>query len=66
VNHEAHIEAPEDGTHRIAIPTQAGCNIGVVDVGGIRQPEGGPQEVSVQFPKTTKSLTIFVTVQCMP
>ena len=66
VNHEAHIEAPEDGTHRIAIPAQAGCNVGIVDVGGIRQPETGPQEVSVVFPKTTKSLTIFVTVQCIP
>ncbi|HKB13989.1 MAG TPA: hypothetical protein VKD69_25165 [Vicinamibacterales bacterium] len=66
VNHEAHIEAPEDGTHRIAILPQAGCNIGVVDVGGVRQPETGPQEVTVQFPKTTKSLTIFVTVQCVP
>jgi hypothetical protein len=66
VNHEAHIEAPEEGTHRIAIPAQAGCNVGIVDVGGIRQPETGPQEVSVAFPKTTKSLTIFVTVQCVP
>jgi hypothetical protein len=66
VNHEAHIEAPEEGTHRIAIPAQAGCNVGIVDVGGIRQAETGPQEVSVQFPKTTKSLTIFVTVQCVP
>jgi hypothetical protein len=66
VNHEAHIEAPEDGTHRIAIPPQAGCNVGLVDVGGVRQPEFGPQEVTVQFPKTTKSLTIFVTVQCVP
>ena len=66
VNHEAHIEAPEEGTHRIALPAQAGCNVGIVDVGGIRQPETGPQEVSVAFPKTTKSLTIFVTVQCVP
>jgi hypothetical protein len=66
VNHEAHIEAPEDGTHRIAIPPQAGCNVGFVYVNGVRQPDTGPQEVTVQFPKTNKSLTIFVTVQCVP
>src|SRR5262249_45340369 len=66
VNHEAHIEAPEDGSHRIAIPPQPGCNIGIVDVNGIRQPETGPQEVVVQFPKTNRPLTIFITVQCIP
>jgi len=66
VNHEAHVEAPEDGTHYIAIPPQAGCNIGIVDVNGVRQPETGPQVVAVQFPKTNKTLTIFVTVQCVP
>ncbi|HJZ74586.1 MAG TPA: hypothetical protein VKE51_22775 [Vicinamibacterales bacterium] len=66
VNHEAHVEAPEDGTHYIAIPPQPGCNIGVIDVGGIRQPYTGPQVVAVQFPKTNKPLTIFITVQCVP
>lgn len=65
VNHEAHIEAPEDGAHRIAIPAQAGCNIGFVYVNGVRQPEPGPQQVTVVFPKTTKPLTIFVDVQCV-
>ena len=66
VNHEAHVEAPETGAHRIAINDQPGCNVGVVSVDGIRQPDSGPQEVTVIFPKTTKSLTIFVHVQCLP
>jgi hypothetical protein len=66
VNHEAHIEAPEVGAHRIAIADQAGCNVGIVYVDSIRQPEPGPQEVTVFFPKTSKSLTIFVEVQCVP
>jgi hypothetical protein len=66
VNHEAHVEAPEPGAHRIAINEQDGCNIGVIAIDGIRQPESGPQEVTVLFPKTTKTHTIFVVVQCIP
>jgi hypothetical protein len=66
VNHEAHIEAPEEGTHRISIANQAGCNVGFIYVNGVRQPEPGPQNVQVQFPKTAKALTIFVDVQCVP
>jgi hypothetical protein len=65
VNHEAHVEAPEEGAHRIAIPAQPGCNVGYVYVNGVRQPEPGPQQVTVSFPKTTKALTIFVDVQCV-
>jgi hypothetical protein len=66
VNHEAHVEAPEPGAHRIAINNQPGCNVGIVYVDSMRQPESGPQEVTVNFPKTTKNLTIFVHVQCLP
>jgi hypothetical protein len=66
VNHEAHVEAPEEGTHRISIWDQPGCNVGIVTVNGIRQPEPGAQDVQVQFPRTTKNLTIFVDVQCVP
>lgn len=66
VNHEAHVEAPEPGAHRIAINEQPGCNVGVVTVDGIRQPEGGAQEVTVIFPRTTRTHTIFVVVQCIP
>jgi hypothetical protein len=65
VNHEAHIEAPEEGAHLIAIPAQAGCNVGFVYVYGVRQPEAGPQQVTVMFPRTPKPLTIFVDVQCV-
>jgi len=66
VNHEAHVEAPEDGTHRISISDQPGCNVGFIYVNGVRQPEPGPQDVQVLFPRTTKALTIFVDVQCVP
>jgi len=66
VNHEAHIEAPEDGTHLISISDQPGCTVGFIYVNGIRQPEPGAQSVQVTFPKTTKALTIFVDVQCVP
>ena len=65
VNHEAHVEAPEEGAHRISIPAQPGCNVGFVYVNGVRQPEPGPQQVTVIFPKTSKALTIFVDVQCI-
>ena len=66
VNHEAHVEAPEVGTHRISIWNQTGCTVGFVYVNGVRQPEPGAQDVAVEFPKTTKTLTIFVDVQCVP
>ena len=64
VFHEAHVEAPETGAHRFAINDQPGCAVGIVWVNGVQQPELGPQEVTVIFPKTTKALTIFVHVQC--
>jgi len=66
VNHEAHIEAPEEGTHRISISDQPGCTVGFIYVNGVRQPEPGAQDVQVVFPRTTKALTIFVDVQCVP
>ena len=65
VNHEAHIEAAEEGTHRISIANQPGCSVGWITVNGVRQPEPGPQDVFVQFPRTTKSVTLFVDVQCV-
>lgn len=64
VHHQAHVEAPESGAHRIAINDQPGCAVGIVWVDGIQQPELGPQEVTVIFPRTTRTLTIFVHVQC--
>ena len=64
VFHEAHVEAAEQGAHRIAINDQPGCNVGLVHVNGVLQSEIGPQEVTVIFPKTTKALTIFVHVEC--
>ena len=65
VNHEAHVEAVEEGTHKISIWDQPGCTVGWIAVNGIRRPEPGPQDVFVQFPKTNKSLTLFVDVQCV-
>ena len=65
VNHEAHVEAVEEGAHKIAIASQPGCNVGFVYVNSIRQPEPGPQEVTVMVPRTSKAFTIFVDVQCV-
>jgi hypothetical protein len=50
VNHEAHIEAPEDGTHRISISDQPGCTVGFIYVNGVRQPEPGAQDVRARPP----------------
>ena len=66
VNHEAHVEAPEEGSHQISISDQPGCTVGFIYINGVRQPEPGAQVVEVVFPRTTKGLTIFVDVQCVP
>jgi len=65
VNHEAHVEAVEEGTHKISIWDQPGCTVGWITVNGVRRPEPGSQDVFVQVPKTNKRLSIFVDVQCV-
>src|SRR5262249_6322119 len=51
INHEAHVEAPEVGTHYISIGNQAGCSVGDVYVDGTKQRKKGPQTVGVKVTK---------------
>jgi hypothetical protein len=63
VNHEAHVEGPEVGTHIIAIANQAGCTVGLVHLDNVDQ-AAGPQTVAVTiFPKD-KNVTHFIDVAC--
>lgn len=64
VNHEAHIEAPEDGNHRIVVDDQPGCVVGQIYVLGVPQPEWGPQIVSIDVTRRMKDVTLRVDVAC--
>ena len=65
INHEAHVEAPEPGTHRIVITEQAGCSPGRCDLRiGKQMPNTDPQEVDVKITSGMKNATIFVDVDC--
>ena len=65
--HEAHVEAPEVGTHYIQITNQAGCTVGDVYVDGVKTKKTGPQTLAVRITKAMKSkgtFTVFVDVRC--
>lgn len=64
INHEAHVETPEAGTHQIVLENQPGCTIGNVFVDGTLQRRPGPQTVSIRVSPGFKSGTIFVDVAC--
>ena len=64
VIHEAHVEAPENGTHQIVIQNQAGCTVDDVFVAGQPLPNTGPQTVIVKISPSYKNITIFVDVNC--
>ena len=63
INHEAHVEAVENGTHLITIPAQAGCDVGEVYVDGTLLRKRGPQTVKVSSTQF-KGDTIFIDVVC--
>lgn len=72
VNHEAHVEAPEIGTHQIVIDNQTGCTVDNVTVYNTQTGKSystgvvGPQTVSVTISPSLKSgTTIFVDVNCV-
>jgi len=72
VNHEAHVEAPEIGTHLIRIDNQAGCSVDDVTVSNTQTGKTystgvlGPQTVSVNISSSLKSgTTIFIDVWCL-
>jgi len=64
VNHEAHVESPELGTHQIVIPDQIGCTVDDITVAGQKLPNWGPQTVSVKISPSYKNVTIFIDVNC--
>ena len=64
IHHEAHVEAVEDGTHKITIANQAGCTVGAVYVAGVLQPKSGAQTVSVVADNNWASDTVFIDVYC--
>jgi len=67
INHEAHVEAPEIGTHYISITNQPGCSVGDVYLAGTKQRKKGPQTIAVKVTKAMKtkgSFTVFVDVVC--
>jgi hypothetical protein len=64
INHEAHVEAAENGTHLITIPAQAGCNVGEVYLAGTLLKKRGPQTVKVSLTSAFKGDTVFIDVVC--
>jgi hypothetical protein len=68
VLHEAHVEAPEIGTHYIKIENQPGCTVGKVFVDNLKTKASGPQTVPVRITKAMKAkgtFTVFVDVMCI-
>lgn len=66
--HEAHVEAPEIGTHYIKIENQPGCTVGKVFADNVKTKKEGPQTVPVRITKTMKmkgTFTVFVDVMCI-
>jgi hypothetical protein len=64
VIHEAHVEAPENGTHQIVIQNQSGCTAGTIHLNGSPLPNSGPQTVSVRVLPSYKNVTLRVDVYC--
>jgi hypothetical protein len=66
VIHEAHVEAPENGTHQIVIQNQVGCTVdgNSVFLNGVQLPNLGPQTVLVKVSPSDKNVTLRVDVSC--
>jgi hypothetical protein len=64
INHEAHVEDVETGTHSFNIFNQNGCTVGAVYVDGKLLRTRGPQIVDVIARRTFECGTIFVDVYC--
>jgi hypothetical protein len=63
--HEAHVEAPEVGTHHITIEDQPDCMVDHVLLEGVEQGPG-PQTVAVRVRPRDKNRTWFIDVHCLP
>jgi len=64
VIHEAHVEAPENGTHYIIVADQPGCIVGQVYLNGNLLPNTGGQTVAVKVLPSYKNITLRVDVTC--
>jgi hypothetical protein len=64
INHEAHVEAVEYGTHYITIVDQPNCTIGAVALDYKLLPKEGPQTVAVTIKPSWQGTTIFIDVAC--
>ncbi|MGJ0486277.1 MAG: hypothetical protein ACR65R_17345 [Methylomicrobium sp.] len=66
VNHEAHVEAPEVGTHKIQINDQLRCQVQEVYVASAKTRKNGPQVVKVRITQSmiNKGVTTFIDVHC--
>ncbi|WP_054044365.1 hypothetical protein [Alloactinosynnema sp. L-07] len=62
VNHEAHVEAVEAGTHRISVAHQPGCQVLAIDHG--HKHVNGAGSVDVKITNLGRSATIFIDVLC--
>ncbi|WP_436494843.1 hypothetical protein [Actinokineospora sp. HUAS TT18] len=62
VNHEAHVEAVEVGTHRISVADQPGCQVLAIDYG--KKHVNGAGSVDVKITSIGRSATIFIDVLC--
>jgi hypothetical protein len=65
VNHEAHVEDVEVGTHVITVANQAGCTVGRVMLNGAILRTTGPQAVSVAVSSRETRDTLRVDVECI-
>jgi len=64
INHEAHVEDVETGTHTITIQNQTGCTVGNVFVNGSAQRTKGPQSLSASI-KASFQGTYRIDVACV-
>jgi hypothetical protein len=64
VIHEAHVEAPENGTHYIVVADQPGCTVDNVYLNGNLLPNPGAQTVAVKVLQSYKNITLRVDVTC--
>jgi hypothetical protein len=65
INHEAHVEDVEVGTHVITIANQPGCTVGHVQFNGTTLKSTGPQSVSVTVTTRETRDTLRVDVECV-
>ena len=64
VNHEAHVEAIEPGTHEITVDDQPGCTVLSVQLRGGRFSASGPTTVPVKVAGGTGPLSLHVDITC--